>query len=107
MFWAINNAMWMLVDLRTWSLLSDGAFTLLIVRIFLAVRQPWALVLALLYGADAVLDGCWAMGLVTPGSWARAENMIFLLQLLAASWPGAKGIFARMRQPLPERGRAL
>lgn len=106
-FWAINNAMWMLVDLRTWSLLTDTLFTLLVFLVFLVLRQPWALVLALLYAVDALLDGCWALDVIAPATWARTENAVFLVQLLAACWPGIRGAFAASRQGLLRRDARL
>lgn len=94
-FWAVNTAIWLLGRFGIGSLVSDTAFTAGGFLLFVASRRRWALTLSVLYGIDVLVDVLFARGALGFAVMAWAEDLIFIAQLAAASWPGWTSLRAR------------
>ena len=98
-FWAINNAMWMLASIRSWSLSTDTLFTTAAFMVFLVTRSRWALLLSILYAIDVAVDHAYMIGRIGYVIWAEIENAAFIAQLAAASYPGWSAMLGVRRPP--------
>lgn len=96
-FWAVNTAIWLLGHFGVASLVSDTAFTAGGFVLFLASRRRWLLALSVLYGIDVLVDVLFARGWLGFAPMAQVENVIFMAQLGAASWPGWTRLRPRRR----------
>lgn len=100
-FWAVNNALWMLAAIQDWSLTTDAAFAGLATILCIASRRGWALVLAILSGVSICLDVAARAWPIDYALWAWASNGVFVAQLSAASFPGWVALVVRRGSPPP------
>jgi hypothetical protein len=96
-FWAVNTAIWLIGQFGIGSLASDIGFTLAAFALFLFSHRRWAALLCVLSGLDVLVDVLFARGQLGFTAMASIEDAVFIAQLLAASAPGWRGLFAMFR----------
>jgi hypothetical protein len=104
LIWAVSNILWLLGAIEDWAIVADCVLLGLAATFWIAVRRPWIAAVALLAGLVLAFDvsvHLWPIGYLW---WSRISNILYLGQLIAASYPGWVAIFRRTpaaRPPAP------
>ncbi len=99
LFWVANTIFWLTSTIDMF-IISDTTFAIVGMGIFLCLRRIWCLVLSMLYLATVTIDVAYMVNRLTYAEFAWTANVLFVLQLAAASFPGSRTIIEKIiRRP--------
>jgi hypothetical protein len=95
LIWAASNILWLLGSIAEWAIVADCVLLGLAMIFWIGVRRRWigaVVVLAALALASDLCTHVWPIGYAW---WSRIANLLYLGQIVAASFPGWTAIFRR------------